>query len=346
MNSPDQALRRPAPPDLPALMRLSSAYWESQTLLTANRIGLFELLARDRPLGAEGVAAALGVKARPARLLLKACVALGLVEEVAEGFRNAPLSSAFLVPGGPAYLGQAMRYMDDMYRVWGDLEQTLREDRPALRPDAYLGEDPDQTRHFVHGMHNRALGVGRVLADLVDLSGKRRMLDVGGGPGTYSALFVQRYPQLRCQVLELPKVAALAREILASMGVGERVEMLPGDYRSTPFPAANDAVLISGVFHRESVATCGELIERACESLVPEGLLIVSDVFSDAGGAGPLFATLFGLNMMLSAQDGGVHADTDVADWLSQAGLENVEIRRFPPPMPHRLVLGRKRAEG
>jgi predicted O-methyltransferase YrrM len=204
----------------------------------------------------------------------------------------------------------------------------------------YTGDDPEKTRHFVFGMHDRALGIGNALVQMVDLSGRRRMLDVGGGPGTYSALFAQRHPELRAKVLDLPEVVALAGEILASMDGGERVETIAGDYRTTEFPGGNDVVLISGVFHRERRTTCRELIERSRGALAPGGLLIVSDVFTDAGGHAPVFAALFGLNMMLSAPDGGVHADADVAEWMEQAGFRKVTRRPFPPPMPHRVVTG------
>jgi hypothetical protein len=323
------------------LMRLSTAYWESQTLLTANRIGLFEVLAKgSRDIGS--VATALGTQPRPTRLLLKACVAMGLVEEDFEGFRNSALSAAFLVPGAPAYLGNAIRYSDNLYQTWGKLEQSLRDGLPALPPDSYLGNDPETTRHFVYGMHNRALGIGRAMIELVDLSGRKRMLDVGGGPGTYAGLFVGRNPGLAAQVLDLPEVTVLAREILASMGMEDRVSVLPGDYRTTVFPGGNDVVLISGVFHRETEDTCRDLIARAVTGLESDGLLIVGDVFTDAGGGAPLFATLFGLNMMLTAADGGVHADANVVAWMEQAGLQEVTIRPFPPPLPHRMVVGAK----
>lgn len=323
------------------LLRLSMAYWESQTLLTANRIGLFELLA-EGSLSVEAVAAALGTQPRPTRLLLKACIGLGLVVEDAQGFRNSPLSQVFLVSGTEAYLGNAIRYSDNLYNTWGRLEQTLREDRPALAEETYLGDDPDRTRHFVYGMHNRALGIGKALLELVDLSGRRRLLDVGGGPGTYSALFALRYPGLQARVLDLPGVVAIAREIVASLGAAERVTMLAGDYMATPFPDGNDVVLISGVLHRETQKTCQDLIARARDSLEPGGLLILSDVLTDAGRGTPAFAALFGLNMMLTAPNGGVHADTDVAAWLTAGGFKEVEIRPFPPPLPHRVVLGTK----
>jgi predicted O-methyltransferase YrrM len=328
-------------PDLnPApLLRLITAYWESQTLFTASRIGLFEALAPG-PLSLEAVAAALNTQPRPTRLLLKACIGLGLVTEDAQGFRNSPLGQVFLTPGTEAYLGNAIRYSDNLYETWGRLEQALREDRPPLAQETYLGADPEKTRQFVYGMHNRALGIGRALVTLVDLSGRRRLLDIGGGPGTYSALLTAQFPGLQAQVLDLPEVVAIAREIVAGMGAAERVSWLPGDYLKTAFPGGNDVVLISGVLHRETEATCRELIERAKASLEPGGLLILSDVFTDAGGGTPAFAALFGLNMLLTAPHGGVHADADVAAWLTAAGCQDITIRPFPPPLPHRVVRG------
>lgn len=320
------------------LLRLATAYWEAQTLLTANRIGLFQTLAAG-PLSLTAIAAALGTQPHPTRLFLNACIGLSLLERRGDDYCNSALSQALLVPGSPAYLGNALRYSDDLYGTWGQLEQALREDQPQLPASNYLGDDPVQTRHFVYAMHDRALGIGRALLELVDLSGRRQLLDIGGGPGTYSALLVQRYPQLRAQVLELPGVAAIARDILATMGVGERVTLLPGDYLATPFPTGNDVVLLSGVLHRETAATCQALLARACASLQPGGLLLISDVFTDAGGATPAFAALFGLNMRLTAPHGGVHADAEVADWLTAAGCQTVTIHPFPPPMPHRLVV-------
>jgi ubiquinone/menaquinone biosynthesis C-methylase UbiE len=189
-------------------------------------------------------------------------------------------------------------------------------------------------------MHERAIGVGRALVSLVDLSNRRRLLDVGGGPGTYSVLFTQRYPDLRATVLDLPEVIALAGEILGSMEAGERVQTLSGDYRNAPLPEANDVVLVSGVFHRESVDTCRELVRRAYRALIPAGLLVVADVFADEGGATPSFASLFGLNIVLGTSEGGVHADSDVVAWLVDAGFREVRRLPFPPPLPHRVVTG------
>jgi hypothetical protein len=323
------------------IMRLSTAYWESQVLLTANRIGVFQVLDAA-PLALPEIATVLGTHPRPTALLLKACVALGLLELAGDQYRNSPLSATFLVPTSPAYMGNAIRYSDDLYDSWGQLETALRDNRPVLPPATQLGDNTEKTRHFVYGMHNRALGLGQALVELVHLDGCQRLLDVGGGPGTYSALLTRRYPGLYAQVLDLPEVVAIAEEIIASMQANNRVTTLAGDYHTTPWPAGQDAVLISGVLHRETPSVCRELITRARDCLTTDGQLITADVFTDTGGVSPAFATLFGLNMLLTTQDGGVHADAEVAEWMRQAGFTQVTVQPFPPPMPHRVVMGVK----
>ena len=329
------------PLDAAGIMRLATAYWDSEVLLTANRIGLFEGLG-DGALDASTLADKLQLKPRPTVLFLNALVALGLLVEEAGNYRNTPAGLGLLVSDGQGYLGNSFRYSDDLYSTWGALEQALREDAPQLPPTSYLGDDAQRTRHFVYAMHDRALGTARTLVDLVSLEGRTRLLDIGGGPGTYSALFCRRYPQLRSQVLELPGVAAVAQEIIADMGLADRVAFVSGDYHQTAFPEGADVVMISGVLHRENEQVCRGLVGRAHDALAPGGMLIAADVMTDASGAAPSMAALFGLNMLLTADNGGVHSDEAVSSWLSEAGFGALVVSLFPPPMPHRVVTGVK----
>ena len=328
-------------PDPTAIIRLSTAYWDSQTLLTANRIRLFDALA-DGPRSPAEVAAALQLDARATALLLRACAGLGLLLEEGGRFANTPTAATFLVSRSPAFMGNVLRYSDQLYGTWGGLEQSLRTGQPALPAQAYLGDDPARTRAFVVAMHERALGIARALVPILDLAGRRSMLDVGGGPGTYSVLLTERFPGLRAEVLELPGVAAVARELVAAAGAGDRVTLRDGDYHEADFGSGRDVVLMSGMFHRETESACRSLIARGAACLETGGLLVVSDVFTDPGGTQPTFAAMFGLNMMLTAADGGVHADADVKRWMADAGFRDMRVVPLPPPMPHRVVLGVK----
>jgi SAM-dependent methyltransferase len=330
-----------AAPDPSSIIRLSTAYWDSQTLLTANRLRIFDILA-DGSRSADELAAALQLDPRGTALFLRACVALGFLAEHSGQFENAPVAAMFLVSRSPAYMGNVIRYSDQLYPTWGGLEEALRCAKPALAAETYLGDDPARTRGFVQAMHERALGIARALVPMLDLSGRRKMLDVGGGPGTYSVLLTERFPGLSSEVIELPGVAAVARELVAASGSGERVVLRDGDYHSADFGSDKDVVLMSGMFHRETERSCRELIARAAACLNPGGMLVVSDVFTDQGGCQPTFAAMFGLNMMLTAPDGGVHADVDVMHWMADASFLELSCTPLPPPMPHRVVVGVK----
>jgi hypothetical protein len=329
-------------PNPSSIVRLSTAYWESQTLLTANRLRLFDVLAGGAR-SAEEVAAELHLDPRSTALFLRACVGLGLLQASSGRFENSAVAAAFLVTRSPAFMGNVIRYSDQLYGTWGKLEDALRSGRPALPAETYLGDDPVRTRSFVQAMHERALGIARALVGILDLHDRRAMLDVGGGPGTYSVLLTERFPGLRSEVLELPGVAAVARELVANAGASERVSLRDGDYHTAAFGTGKDVVLMSGMFHRETAHACRGLIERAADCLVSGGLLVVSDVFADEGGTQPPFAAMFGLNMMLTAPDGGVHSDSDVKHWMAEAGFAELRTVALPPPMPHRVVLGVKR---
>jgi SAM-dependent methyltransferase len=332
----------PPHPDPSRIMALSTAYWGSQTLMTANRLGVFDLLA-EAPATAADVGRRLGLDTRMTELFLNACAGLGLCEKDGERYSNSPVSQAFLTAASPASMQNSISFMDDLYRTWGDLETAMRSGGPAKTAETYLGTDEAQTRHFVYSMHDRAMAIGRALPDVVDLTGRRRMLDVGGGPGTFSALLTGRYEGLQADVLELAGVADVAEQILEETGAADRVHMRRGDYHDSDFGSGYDVVLMSGMFHRETAGNCRRLIGKARDCLEPGGLLIVNDVFTDEDGTTPEFSALFGITMMLTAPDGCVHADADVVRWMGREGFLDVAVRPFPPPMPHRVVTGVRR---
>jgi cyclopropane fatty-acyl-phospholipid synthase-like methyltransferase len=138
-------------------------------------------------------------------------------------------------------------------------------------------------------------------------------------------------------------VLRVTRELVDASGFADRISLMPGDYLKSEFGAGYDVVLLSGMMHRETPASCRLLLAKAFAALDPGGLVIVSDVFfDDDEKRTPAFAVYFALNMMLTSDEGSAHAKTEMAAWMRQAGFDGVEIRNLPPPNPHTLVLGRK----
>ena len=324
-------------------MRLALAYRSSMVLFAAMDLDVFTGLA-DGCHNIEELATRSSVKPEPLRLLLEACVAEGML--IADGgwYRNAPVADAFLVRNRPTYAVNNLKYAENLYPAWGRLVDLIRTGRPMIEPESILGTDKAKTRAFVFAMHERAKGgIGSVLPHLGDFSNRTHLLDVGGGPGTYSMELVQRTPGLRSTVLDLPGVLEVTQEIVREGGCADRIDLKPGNYLTSSFGTGFDAVLLSGMMHRESADTCRNLLSRSFDAMVSGGMVVVSDVFfEDDRKASPPFAVYFALNMMLTSVDGSAHARTEMARWIAEAGFRNVDVRELPPPNPHSIVAGFK----
>ena len=148
----------------------------------------------------------------------------GLRTKVADRYHNSTQAESFLVPSSPTGLSAAIRYNPDVYQAWGRLPDLIRSGKPVEKPEIDLGGDPVRTREFVLATPGRALGIGRVVVPQLKLEGRRRVLDLGCGGGTYSALIARAHPQISCTVIDLPGVlaVAVAVELIAEQGVSER----------------------------------------------------------------------------------------------------------------------------
>jgi hypothetical protein len=175
------------------IVSLASAYYGSATLFAALDVDLFTAIDRSGgSVDAATLAAQAGVDARGLRLLLDACVAIGLLSKQEERYANTVAGKAALVAGAPHDLTRAIRYNRDVYSAWGRLADLVKTGRPVEAPEIHLGEDAGRTRRFVLAMHGRARGIGRSIVPMLDLAGCGRLLDLAGGPGTYAVLLAQR----------------------------------------------------------------------------------------------------------------------------------------------------------
>lgn len=310
------------------IVDLASAYYGSAVLFAALDCDVF----------AQVEAGTFDAAPRGMRLLADACVAEGLLEKRDGVYFNTPAGKAALVPGGPADLTKAIRYNRDVYPAWGRLAELARTGRPVERPEIHLGEDAARTKAFAASMFGRAMGIGR---GIVPLLGKLegRVLDLAGGPGAYAILMAQANPQSTYVTVDLPAISAEAAGYVAQFGLAGRIECRAGDYHADEYEAeAYDVVTIFGALHQESPAQIVDILKRAHRALRPGGRIFVLDMMTDATHTAPKFSALFAVNMALTTENGWVFADTELKEWLREAGFKPGATRPVPPPMPHWLV--------
>jgi 3-hydroxy-5-methyl-1-naphthoate 3-O-methyltransferase len=314
------------------LTRLALGGLAANVLYVANDVGLFDVLHRMGPATAEDVARELNADADATRRVLGALTALELVEhDDQDRFTNGFAAREFLLAGAP----ESMNAWASLVGIWnqrfGDLATVLRTGEPVQDPEEHLGASPAYTRTFILGMHDYAIGPGRELARYLDLGGRTRLLDVGGGPGTYSILLAEANPDLRCTVFDLPPVVAIADEVIAKHDLVDRVTTAGGDYHSDDFPRGFDAVLVSNTLHQEDWDTCIQILRQAFDSVEPGGLGVIHAMFLNETGDGPLWPTLHSLVLQSVYRGGRAYTAGQTFEMLEAAGFRDPELHTMSP---------------
>jgi ubiquinone/menaquinone biosynthesis C-methylase UbiE len=313
------------------LNRLAIGGWAAQALFAANELGVFELLRDGRSLTAAETAAELGTDEDSTARLLGALVATDLLVRDGDRFANGPAAEEYLVPGRPESLATWVALIGGWNQTFANLAESVRSGDPAEVPEEHLGQSPEYTRRFIVGMHDYAIGPGKELARHLDLRGRKRLLDPGGGPGTYSILLAEANPGLECVVFDLPEVVEIAREVIAEHGLEGRVSTVAGDYHSDGFPAGFDVALVSNTLHQEDWDTCVSILRKAHDALEPGGLGVVHAMFLNEHGDGPLWPALHNLLMLLVYRGGRAYSVEQTFAMLEEAGFRDPEVHRMSP---------------
>lgn len=314
------------------LFALTNAAQSFCALKTAVELDIFTLLDRDDidGLTSTEIARLTECDPRAMDMLTAALVALNLLERRADRLVAGDSARRFLSLKSDGYCGFILKHVGDILPDWLELTGCVRSGRPGRLTMTDEGER--ERENFLMGMFNVARLQAEAVARALDLQGRKKLLDIGGGPGTYSIFFCRQYPQLRATLLDLPASGNIAQRNIESYGLGERITFLGGSYYEE-LPQGFDVVWISQVLHSENPETCHDLIRRAAASLEPGGLLAVQEFLLDEDRSGPVASTLFALNMLVETEGGQAYTESEITNMMEAAGCLSIKrIKADTPP--------------
>jgi demethylspheroidene O-methyltransferase len=328
------------------LFELMAGFVHTQVLLACVRLRLLETLL-ESPRTLEQLAALTGLPGAGLQRLLDSAVSMRLVDR--RGGGRYGLGAL----GAPVATHEGIR---DMVEHNATLYDDMRDPLALLRDPVQAGMHtywpytPNQTdaapppeASFSRYSALMATSQRFVIEELLTaypFADHQRVLDVGGGMGGWVSALAQHHPHLKCDLFDLPPVAALARENVQRQGLGGRITTHGGSFTTDPLPTGADLVTLVRVAHDHADHTVLTVL-RAIHSALPlGGTLVLAEPMAQSEGQSPCDPYFHFYLMAMGS--GQLRTPQALAALMEAAGFTHIELAPSPMPLHAQILVGRK----
>lgn len=320
------------------ILAVATGAWSAGILGAAIQHNLFTHLDHGVCITAE-IARRADLSLRGTQALLDGLVAMGFVFNRDGDYINSAESSAFLVEGRPGYLGAYIRLEGMSMEQWAHLPEAVQSGSP---PTAAPGIEHN---HFwtelAQALIPLSYPVARVAMAQLGIvgAGPISILDVGGGSGIFSAVFLHENSEAQATQVDHASVNRMAREVVSAHGIQpERFITLDGDFHHIDLGSeAHDVVIYSHMAQAEAPEANRYNFRRIHQALKPGGTLAIVDMVLDDLRTGHPLALLYNANMFMRTVGGSTYTRAQYRNWLESAGFRRVSF--VPTEGPATLVM-------
>ncbi|HTC63001.1 MAG TPA: methyltransferase dimerization domain-containing protein [Candidatus Saccharimonadales bacterium] len=319
------------------VMQIITGGWATSILGAACQHGIFTAL-EGNPGDTETVAKKTGISTRGAQALLDGLTGLGFLTLSEGRYQNSPDASAFLVKGKPSYLGGMAEVFLQDFATWQNLPEAAKTGLPSARNTVEVADNPFW-HVLVPAIAALSFPVAQMAAERLGIAnaGAVSWLDVGGGSGVWSAVWLGVNKEATGNQLDWPNVNKIARGFVSTFGVADRFQTIDGDFHTTDFGTEKyNYAIYAHIAHQESPAGNIANFRKFRRALKPGGTLVVNDFVLNDDRTGHPFALLFASQMLVVTKDGFTYRQSDYRNWLTEAGFQSVDI--VPTSTPATVV--------
>lgn len=328
------------------LFDLVAGFVYSQVLLACVRLRLFDMLA-EAPQTLSSLAPRLGLSEDAAQRLLMAAVSLDLLELRSRGrFGLGPLGAPLV---GDAAITSMVEHHAELYVDLADPVALLRGEArtsalaqywPYAAYDAPGALQADRVTPYSALMSASQTLVSDEVLDAYSFEHHRRLLDVGGGEGTFLSAVAARAPHLKLVLFDLPAVAERARIKFAEQGLTDRATVAGGSFFSDPLPTGCDVISLVRVIFDHDDARALQILKAVRRALPDGGTLLLTEPMSGTRGAEAMGDAYFGFYLLAMGKGRSRSAD-QLTQLLKAAGFGEVRLLRNPMPLQTQLIVAR-----
>ncbi len=318
------------------LMGLARKWQESRVFLAACELDVFSHLNDFK--SSKALANELGVKERYLDRLLNTLVVLGLLEKRQGKFRNTEVSNRYLDKKSDEYLLGLMHQVHVFYG-WALLTDVIKRGVPA-RNLPFGKPIENWVEPFITAMQQYASERAPKLIDLIDFSGCKRFLDLGGGSGANSVEVAKRFPNIDIFIFDLPEVIPITKRFVSKAGDFRNIHYIEGDYLKNDLGEGYDIILLSNIIHAHGKDEVERIFSACNKALKKKGKIVVHEFLVNEERVSPPWSVFFSINMLVHTENGDVYTEHEIKELFEKTGFSFVS--NTPTGLNSDVVIGEK----
>ncbi len=183
---------------------------EANILLSALEFDVFSVLEK-KSLRAKQLASITKTQLEGMEILLNALAAMGVLNKNKNTFRNTPVTYKHFCQTSPDFkIGTVMLKMDSRGE-YEKLSKIIKKGRD--RKEFETKDDPEFRHLFTYAMHERSVLSASKVADVVNQNKIGKLLDLGCGPGSYTAAILKKDKVATATLMDRAAAIKVARKI-------------------------------------------------------------------------------------------------------------------------------------
>ena len=319
------------------LLGTSNAYWRGCALQAAVRLEIFSVI-QDQNLSLEKVTGLIGGDMRGTEYLLNALCAMGLLSKEDVLYSNTPDTRTLLCKDSSTYIGHIILHHHHILDGWAQLDTAVTTGEPVIKRS--YGEAIER-ESFLMGMFNLAMGIAPAIAEQIDLSEHHRLLDLGGGPGTFAIHFCLANQGLEAVIYDRPTTQSFAAKTVEKFGLLKRIAFAGGDITTDSIPSGPyDVAWLSHLLHSNGPENCQQIIDKTVAAMKPGGMILIHEFILENSKDGPEFPALFSLNMLVNNPAGRSYSEEELTTMLRKSGVHSIKRHSFRGPTDSSILYG------
>ena len=323
----------------PVLFQMATAYWLSQSIYVAAKLGIADLL-KDGPQTAVSLADSTGSDAQALFRLMRALSSEGIFAELGgDRFGLSPLAEGLQTEVPGSLRTMLITIGEIHYQACGNLLHSVQTGSPAFNNVFgaslfdYLDRNNDAADTFNQGMANVSSLLAYAVLMAYDFAGISSIVDIGGGHGRLLEKILQFNPDLQGTVFDTPSTIQRTKQYAGNNGLQRRCTRVAGDFFiSVPYGA--DVYLLCGVLHDWNDDRATTILRNCRTAMFTKGrLLLVDMIVPDAAGAS--FSKLLDLNMLVMNRG----RERTRAEFCALLDVADFKLTRIIPTMAPQSII-------